>query len=162
MPLSNGMANEVLKEHWRTYRDAAVAAGNTPRRADWIVCRNFIVADTDEAATDLAVNGEMGRLWREHQLGLTRKLGLLGQLLPGVDPAEVTVEGLARDLWIVGSPDTVVRKIEELYADVGGFGMLVTVTYNYGDRSDEYRRSFELMGTEVLPRIAHLTGADPP
>ncbi len=160
-PLSNGMATDVQREHWRTYRDAALAAGHAPRRADWFVCRNFMVADTDEAAFDLAVNGEMGRLWREHQLGLTRKLGLLGQLLPGVEPDEVTVDALARDLWLVGSPTTVAAKVERLYEALGGFGTLVTVTYNYGDRSDEYRRSFELMGTEVLPRLAHLTGDEP-
>lgn len=86
IPLSNGMSNEVLKVHWETYSEAALEAGKEPKRSDWIISRNIIVADTDAEAFDLAANGEMGRTWREHTLRVFRRLNILGNLLPGVSP----------------------------------------------------------------------------
>ena len=148
----------MLKQHWEVYAEAAEGAGLTPSRADWVVIRNIMVADTDEAAMDLVVNGEMGRIWREHTIKVFRSLNLLGNLLPGVDPDDVNVEKLADQLWLVGSPETVAQKIEAFYEETGGFGTIAGATYDYGERSEEYRRSFELIGTEVMPRVAHLTG----
>jgi len=159
IPLSNGMSNEVLKSHWDTYESAAVAAGRKPNRSDWVVLRNFMVADTDAEAMDLVVNGEMGRIWREHTIKVFRRLNLLGNLLPGVPADEVNVELLAEKLWIVGSPDTVVDKFKAFHDELGGFGTVASASYNYGERSDAYRRSFELMGSEVIPRLRRLNTA---
>lgn len=63
------------------------------------------------------------------------------------------------NLLIVGSPETVATKIERLYEEVGGFGTLISFGYEYYDMSEAYRRNFELLGTEVAERLAHLTPA---
>ena len=35
----------------------------------------------------------------------------------------------------------------------GGFGTIITFTFDYLDQPERYRRHFELLGTEVIPRI---------
>jgi len=74
---------------------------------------------------------------------------------------QITTEYCAEHNWLIGSPQTVVKKIEQMYADVGGFGTLLLHTFDYADAPEQWRRSLELLGTEVLPRIAHLTGDTP-
>ncbi len=161
VPISQGLGNDTLRQHWETYSEAALAAGRTPQRSDWIITRNFLVADSDEEARELAVHGEMGRIYREHHLLLLKTLGLIGLVAPGVPEEQVTVEYLADNMWIVGSPDTVVEKLAQLHNDVGGFGTIVSTTYDYSDHAEAYRRSFELIGTVVAPRIAALTAEAP-
>jgi alkanesulfonate monooxygenase SsuD/methylene tetrahydromethanopterin reductase-like flavin-dependent oxidoreductase (luciferase family) len=157
IPMSQGLGTPTLCQHWETYSEAARAAGRDPQRSDWILTRNFMVADSDEEAFELAAKGEMGRVYREHHLLLLRELGLLPLVAPGVPEDRVTVEYLAEHVWIVGSPDTVVEKLVALHRETGGFGTILTTTYDYHDQAEAYRRSFELMGTVVGPRVEALT-----
>jgi alkanesulfonate monooxygenase SsuD/methylene tetrahydromethanopterin reductase-like flavin-dependent oxidoreductase (luciferase family) len=161
IPISQGLGTETLCRHWETYSGAALAAGRTPQRSDWIITRNFLCADSDDEAVELAVNGEMGRIYRDHHLLLLKALGLLPLLAPGVPEDKITVEYLAEHTWIVGSPDTVVEKLAALDRDTGGFGTIVSTTYDYRDHPEAYRRSFELMGTVVAPRIEALGAKTP-
>jgi alkanesulfonate monooxygenase SsuD/methylene tetrahydromethanopterin reductase-like flavin-dependent oxidoreductase (luciferase family) len=69
------------------------------------------------------------------------------------------VEYCAKHNWFVGSPHTVAAQIEKVYADVGGFGHLLLFGFDYVEDSDAWHHSMDLMANEVLPRIAHLTGA---
>jgi hypothetical protein len=52
----------------------------------------------------------------------------------------------------------VVRKIEDMYAEIGGFGMLLLHACDYADNPEPWRRSLELLGKVVLPRVKHRTG----
>jgi alkanesulfonate monooxygenase SsuD/methylene tetrahydromethanopterin reductase-like flavin-dependent oxidoreductase (luciferase family) len=63
---------------------------------------------------------------------------------------------MLENFLIVGSPDTVVQKLEALYETVGGFGTVVSFAHEYNLDPEPYRRNFELIGTEVKPRLAHL------
>jgi alkanesulfonate monooxygenase SsuD/methylene tetrahydromethanopterin reductase-like flavin-dependent oxidoreductase (luciferase family) len=70
---------------------------------------------------------------------------------------EVTPEYLADNAWLVGSPDTVVEKIERLVDEVGEFGVLLAHTYDMPEHSEAWSRSLELLAHEVLPRVEGLT-----
>ena len=74
------------------------------------------------------------------------------------------VVGVAVDsrdnVWIVGSPATVVRKIRELHASVGGFGGLLIGATDWSDASI-WRRSMDLFAAEVMPRLADLDARMP-
>jgi alkanesulfonate monooxygenase SsuD/methylene tetrahydromethanopterin reductase-like flavin-dependent oxidoreductase (luciferase family) len=111
------------------------------------------VAPTDEEARELATSGMMGRCWREFLLPLYLKLGL-GKLLK-VDAAmpdeAIDLDYLAKHLWLVGSPTTVARRIQELQAGSGGFGRLMIVSYDATDERDAWERSLELLARQVLP-----------
>jgi alkanesulfonate monooxygenase SsuD/methylene tetrahydromethanopterin reductase-like flavin-dependent oxidoreductase (luciferase family) len=71
------------------------------------------------------------------------------------DPA-VTAEYLADNAWLVGSPDTVVEKIEALVEEIGPFGVLLAHSYDNAADPGAWDRSMELLATEVGPRIGHL------
>ena len=63
----------------------------------------------------------MGRCWREFMLPLYLRLGL-GPLLkhdPELPDSAIDCEYLADNLWLVGSPETVAQRIDELQAASG-------------------------------------------
>lgn len=155
LPISQQLSSEVLKQHWEAYSSGAEAEGKVPRRQDWRIVRNFFVADSDEVAIDHVVNGEMGRVYRDHVLGILKMLGLASHIAP-IPENEITVEYLAENFWVVGSPDTVVEKLTTLQDETGGFGTLLGTVFDYSDHREAYRRSLELLGREVAPRVEHL------
>ena len=65
----------------------------------------------------------------------------------------VTVEYLAEHLWLIGSPDTVERKLRDLYEISGGFGTLLVLIYDYMDNQAEWEKSMRLLAKEVMPRF---------
>ena len=73
-----------------------------------------------------------------------------------VDPAmpdpEVTLEYLCDNIWIVGSPDTVARKLATLAGDVGGFGTLLVIAHEWTPRG-AWERSMRLLKDKVVPRL---------
>ncbi len=119
--------------------------------------RDYFVADTDEEAMESVINGPMGETWRRHILPTFAQLNLIG-LLAGdeVDPAQVTVEWLAENFWLVGSPATVIDKVRDLQQRTGGFGTLLSATFDQGAQPQQYQRHFELLGTEVIPTLRDL------
>jgi alkanesulfonate monooxygenase SsuD/methylene tetrahydromethanopterin reductase-like flavin-dependent oxidoreductase (luciferase family) len=64
----------------------------------------------------------------------------------------VTLEYLLDNIWIVGSPETVARKIAALGAAVGGFGTLLVIAHEWQPRA-AWERSMTLLSREVLPRL---------
>jgi alkanesulfonate monooxygenase SsuD/methylene tetrahydromethanopterin reductase-like flavin-dependent oxidoreductase (luciferase family) len=158
LPLSQHVDEAVLRRHWQTYSQAALAAGHVPVRSDWRICRDIFVADTDSEARSLALDGAMGSLWRSWNLPNFRTLGIL-DLLAGenVAPDDVSIEWLVDNMFLVGSPETVAAKISRLYHSIGGCGTIVTFVHDYYGEAECYRRSFELLGTVVRPMLAELT-----
>ncbi|MEO9326375.1 LLM class flavin-dependent oxidoreductase [Gordonia aurantiaca] len=157
--LSQQVHEKTWINHWETYSTAAKEAGYDPQKSDWRVCRDIIVADTDEEAKEIARNGALGLLWREYNIPNFIRLGL-GPLLTGgeIPLEELTIDWMIDNFFILGSPDTVAARIEELYNAVSGFGTLVSFVYEYADTPEAYRRSFELLGQKVAPQLAHLNG----
>jgi len=158
IPMSLNLNAQYLAGHFEAVAEGAAAAGRTARRSDWRMVREVLVADTDEEAWRLAVNGPMERMTREYSLGVVRAFGALPFLKhdPSVPDSDVTVEYLARTSWLIGSPATVAEKIEQLYEQVGGFGVLLALAFDFLDEPGPWKRSLELLSREVLPRIAHL------
>jgi alkanesulfonate monooxygenase SsuD/methylene tetrahydromethanopterin reductase-like flavin-dependent oxidoreductase (luciferase family) len=63
------------------------------------------------------------------------------------------LEYLADNLWFVGSPETVARRILDLQSKTGGFGHLTIVSYDAADERASWDRSLRLLMNDVLPRI---------
>jgi alkanesulfonate monooxygenase SsuD/methylene tetrahydromethanopterin reductase-like flavin-dependent oxidoreductase (luciferase family) len=159
IPMSLNLNASYLAGHWDAYAEGAAAAGKPCDRRDWRMVREVLVADTDEEAWKLAMEGDMARMTREYSLKVVSAFGALPFVKhdPAVPDSDVTAEYLARTSWLVGSPETVARKIEELHRMTGGFGVLLALGFDYLDKPDAWRRSLELLQTEVKPRIAHLS-----
>lgn len=157
IPLSQEVHESALAQHWEVYSDAAEAAGHTPKRSDWRICRDIFVADTDEEARRLVVDGAMGNLWEKYNIPTFVGLGI-AELISGgeIAPSDLTLDWMVDNFLIVGSPDTVAEKLTNLYDATGGFGTVISFTHEYTDTPEPYRRSFELLGTEVADKVAHL------
>ncbi len=159
LPMSLNLNAAYLAGHWETVQAGAASAGRVAKRSDWRMVREVLVADTDEEAWKLAVEGPMARMTREYSMTVVKAFGALPFLKhdPSIPDSDVTVEYLARNSWLIGSPETVARKIEELHNQVGGFGVLLALAFDYADQPQAWRRSLELLAGEVQPRIRHLT-----
>ena len=70
---------------------------------------------------------------------------------------DITIDWLMENIWLVGSPADVARKIRELHSAVGGFGTMLQLIYDWGDKEECNRRSMELLACEVMPRLVDLT-----
>lgn len=160
IPMSLNLNANYLSGHFDAVAAGAASAGRTAHRSDWRMVREVLVADTDEEAWRLAVNGPMARMTREYSLKVVTAFGAMPFLKhdPSVPDSDVTIEYLARTSWLIGSPATVAEKIQQLYDKVGGFGVLLVLAFDFLDEPGPWKRSLELLAKEVLPRISALKG----
>jgi alkanesulfonate monooxygenase SsuD/methylene tetrahydromethanopterin reductase-like flavin-dependent oxidoreductase (luciferase family) len=158
MPMSLNLNPAYVGSHWEAVEAGAAKVGRTADRGEWRMNREIFVADTDEEAMKLSVGSYMGRMMREYFLPLLAQFGFLEYLKhdPSVPDSDVTPEYCAKHNWIVGSPKTVIEKIEKIYDDVGGFGQLLVFGFDYADNPQAWRHSLELISKEVMPKVQHL------
>ena len=155
IPMSiNIVPTATLKAHWETYAASAERAGRTPERATWRIARDVYIGETPEQARREALEGVLGRDWRDYFLPLLKKNNLL--IAPKVDPAmpdeAVTLEYLCEQIWIVGDVAEVTEKLRRLYQDVGGFGTLLLIGHEWTPR-DRWLNSLRLLVDEVIPQL---------
>jgi len=158
LPMSLNLNPGYVKSHWEAVEEGARRSGKTPRRADWRLVREVFVAETDEEAWKLSVEGMMGRQMREYFLPLLGSFGFFEYLKhdPAVPDADVTPEYCATHNWLIGSPKTVAEKLRKVYDDVGGFGVLLVFCFDYVENPEAWQTSMRLLAEEVLPLCADL------
>jgi len=158
LPMSLNLNVNYLTAHWQTVEESAAAVGRVAHRSDWRLAREVFVAETDAEAERLALKGMMGRMSRDYILRIFEIFKFTDYLKhsPEVADSDVTPEYLAKHNWLIGSPTTVARKIEELYDQLGGFGCLLALGYDYIDQPEAWRNSMELLAREVMPKLRHL------
>jgi alkanesulfonate monooxygenase SsuD/methylene tetrahydromethanopterin reductase-like flavin-dependent oxidoreductase (luciferase family) len=155
IPMSLNADLEFLRSHWDTYAEAAEAAGRTPKRSDWRVCKEVIVAETDAAAYRLAVESGLGDFQREYGARMAKIFQKLqGLPQPDIPDEFLTAEYNAKNKWIIGSPATVREKLEEYQEASGGFGTLLVFACDYADKPEAWRDSLRLLAEEVAPKLA--------
>ena len=157
IPASVYAGNDFLRSHFETYATNMKEAGRESDRSVHRVVRDVIVADTDEEARKLAVEGGIGAAWSTYIKPTYERFGVLKGLLhdPSVDPADVDANYLAEHVWIVGSPETVTRKMEAWFDDLGGaFGTLLIYSHDYIDAPEAWEHSMDLLVNEVAPRLS--------
>lgn len=158
IPMSLNLNPGYVHSHWDAVEEGAAKVGRTPYRGDWRLVREIFVAETDEEAMRHSVGDMMGRMMREYFLPLLANFGFTEFLKhdPDVPDSDVTPEYCAKHNWIIGSPDTVVERIEEVYDDVGGFGTLLVFGFDYAHNPEAWKNSLRLLMEEVAPRVKHL------
>ena len=147
------VSQEVLREQWRTYRDAAAAAGRQAASADWRVARNVFVADSTEEARRLARVNSLGQCI-QYILDLTARGPGLGmwKKSPDQPDSECNLDYFLDEVLIVGDPDDVSRQLRRLRSEIGDFGTLVLVAHDWDDRK-RWLRSLGLFVNEVMPSL---------
>lgn len=158
-PMSFFLNTDGLLQNWASVEEGAAEAGRTADRKDWRIVLPIMVADTDEAALDAALNGFYGRYYEQFFVPTMTELGAipLFKNRPDMADSEVTPAYLAETNWFTGSPETVARKLARLHADTGGFGVVLQLAMDYSqEKSEAWRRSMQLLAEEVMPRLQHL------
>ena len=146
IPMSiNIVPSRILKSHWEAVEEGAQQTGKKPDRSLWRLARNIFVAETTEEARHQALHGTLGRDYRDYFMKLLPKCNM--------PDADVTLEYLMDNVWIVGSPDEVTEKLQELHHDVGGFGVLLAMGHEWNPK-EQWVKSITLLKNEVLPRLA--------
>jgi alkanesulfonate monooxygenase SsuD/methylene tetrahydromethanopterin reductase-like flavin-dependent oxidoreductase (luciferase family) len=155
IPMSiNIVPTRVLKTHWDTVESSARAKGRTASHGDWRIARDIHVAETTEQARREAIDGAIGRDFHDYFLPGLKAMRMFSLFKhdPDMSDEAVTLEYLADNVWIVGDPDEVARKLRSLYADVGGFGVLLAMAHDWPDQQ-VWQRSMTLLATEVMPHL---------
>ena len=135
----------------------AQKAGKTPDRSTWRISRDVYVADTTDQARKDVLDGTIARDYEGYWFKLLPYGNQLDRVKidPDMPDSAVTLEYMLDNIMIVGSPDDVTDRLRQLYADVGGFGVLLTMGHEWQPR-DKWVRSLTLLVEEVLPRLADL------
>jgi alkanesulfonate monooxygenase SsuD/methylene tetrahydromethanopterin reductase-like flavin-dependent oxidoreductase (luciferase family) len=154
-PLSLAFGAEYLRGHWAAVEAGAEAAGRGADREQWGVVWDVFVADSDDEAVAHYLDSGVGDYLREFWLPLLADVGLIAMYKgdPAMADAEVTPDYFARNVAMIGSPDTVVEKIEAAQEETGGFGTLIQFGADFAGKPEPMRASMELLAGEVLPRV---------
>jgi alkanesulfonate monooxygenase SsuD/methylene tetrahydromethanopterin reductase-like flavin-dependent oxidoreductase (luciferase family) len=162
IPLSIAFSDDYLAGHWAGYEKGSLAAGLDPDRAKWGIVRELFVAETDEEAVRLCLDGGVGDFLSGYWLPVVKEVGLLGMYKtdPDMADSEVTVDYVIRNSAMVGSVDTVVERIVASVERTGGFGSLLQLGSDFSTNPGAMRQSMELLSGEVMPRVNALIGAE--
>lgn len=154
IPLSIFAGEATVRNHWESYAAAAEQEGLKVDRRDLRVAREVFCAETDKEAKRRAVEG-VGRAWREYLLPVYKHVGLIERLIPdpNINPLDVDVDYLAEHVWIVGSPDTVVEKLQASCEANGGYGTTLVFAHDFMDDPGPWNESMALLAKEVGPRV---------
>jgi limonene 1,2-monooxygenase len=121
-------------------------------RDTWrVVCPVHIAETREQARRDLEY-GLMDMLHYFHKFG--------GDLFPKVKDLDEAISlwtggGLgAFGVGLIGTPDDLCARIEELLAQSGGFGSFLVLAHNAAS-PEATRKSYELIARYVMPRFQH-------
>jgi alkanesulfonate monooxygenase SsuD/methylene tetrahydromethanopterin reductase-like flavin-dependent oxidoreductase (luciferase family) len=148
----------VVADHWRTYEDAALAAGRTPQRSDWKVARSIFLADTTSEARRRARSNSLGRNYEYIGTLFDRGLGrkIYKRDLEMSD-ADCNLDFLMDEQIIAGDVDEVLRRLLAMIEETGTFGTLVLMSYDWDDKAS-WLYSMELFVKELMPTLNKAVG----
>ena len=154
-PVSIYSGLDALKRHWEIYSEANIKAGFTPDRQRHAVSQTVFCAETDAEAKRLVMEGPIGYCFNRYLIPIWRRFGMMDGFARdfGVDSLAIDLEFLTDNVFVVGSPDTVVDKLSHLFDKTGGWGTLQVEAHDYYDDPSAWFTSLELLSKEVAPRV---------
>ena len=154
-PVSIYSGLDALKRHWEIYSEANTKAGFTPDRSRHAVSHTIFCADTDAEAKREVMEGPIGYCFNRYLIPIWKRFGMMDGFAKdhGIDPNDADLEFLVDKVFIVGSPDTVVDKLNVLFEQCGGWGTLQIESHDYYGDPTPWFHSLELVAKEVAPRV---------
>jgi alkanesulfonate monooxygenase SsuD/methylene tetrahydromethanopterin reductase-like flavin-dependent oxidoreductase (luciferase family) len=141
------VTHAVLAEQVVQYRSALEVAGHPPL-AELPLLREAWLAETPE------------RAWAEAAPYLARKYAVYGawgqdRALPADQTFDRPLEDLARDRFVVGTPDDLVAAAQRYAAELGVTTLILRVQWP-GMNPEQVLDQIRLIGRSVLPRLSEL------
>jgi alkanesulfonate monooxygenase SsuD/methylene tetrahydromethanopterin reductase-like flavin-dependent oxidoreductase (luciferase family) len=160
----------VVRMWFDGYRKAAAELGYVPDPERIALSIPVYVADTDAQAhaearpavewlfhKGLKIPGELASPPGYMSAGSLRGVISAGmRAFSQLSYEELLTQGYA----VAGSPDTVARRLREMYDDLGGFGQLIALFAIGTSTHEQIMRSAELFATEVMPVLRPLGVAE--
>ena len=151
-----------LRGHWERYAEGCEQAGRRPDPDVWRVSRSVLVTETDAEAEDYLADPDnvLSFYYRFFHYSFSTARKALFMLKPDLEmpDEDVTVDTIKRALIIAGSPHRVLDQLVALRDEVGHFGTLLMDGHDW-DQPKLWRRSMELLATDVMPKFAQHAGA---
>ncbi len=134
----------MVAQQWRVYKDSLESAGNAMPSA-LPMMRELYVADDRETAflesePYLAPKYEAYAAWGQDKA------------LPGEESFSIPYQDLARDRFLLGSPDEVVAEIKRYESELEANYLIFRMQWPGMDQ-DQVLQQIELMKNEVIPRV---------
>jgi len=148
----------VVANNWQTYATAAEEAGRTPDRSLFKVSRSIFLADTTEEAVRRVKSNSLGKnfeyIGRLFDKGLGRRIFKRDQAMPD---SECHLDHMMTEQIIAGDVDEVLRRLLMLIEEVGPFGNLILMSYDWDDKQS-WLHSMDLFAKELMPALNKAMG----
>jgi alkanesulfonate monooxygenase SsuD/methylene tetrahydromethanopterin reductase-like flavin-dependent oxidoreductase (luciferase family) len=146
-----------LRGHWEKYAEGCEAAGRRPDPSVWRVSRSVLVTESEAEAEEYLADPDNGLsfYYRFFHFSFSELRKALHMVKPDLEmpDEDLTVDAIKRALIIAGRPGRVLDQLVALRDETGPFGTLLMGGHDW-DRPAMWRRSMELLATEVMPRLA--------
>jgi alkanesulfonate monooxygenase SsuD/methylene tetrahydromethanopterin reductase-like flavin-dependent oxidoreductase (luciferase family) len=157
IPVSgNFFHKRYLRGHWEKYVEGCEAVGRRPDPGVWRVSRSVLVTETDAQAEDYLADPDSGLSFYYkffiHSFAQGRKALFMIKPDPDMPDAATTVDAVKRGMIIAGRPERVLEQLMALREEIGPFGTLLMAGHDW-DRPTLWKRSMELLATQVMPRF---------
>ena len=138
LPLQWGFAEESAQKH-----------GNVVDRKNWRIVMSWHVAETREKARDQAGEGLM-RHNNEYTVRTLR--GGDGPIYKSPNEAVEDVAFGEKSVAVIGTPDDLIERIQQMLDLTGGFGCLIGFAHDWANREDT-KKSWDLVARHVVPEV---------
>ena len=153
----NNAPTYSVASHWAAYSKACADAGKPARSERWRVARNVMIAPTDTEARDRVFGADgSNRYFYTYLRALSVRAGRLAMMKPRPDMPddEATVEAIAEECVIHGSPKTVLDKLVAFRDKVGPFGALLMTGLDWSGANQGFEReAMRLLAQDVMPKF---------
>ena len=147
-----GMASQGLKSlarQWEFAEESALKHGTAIDRKNWRILRSWHIAESRDQAREEAKDG----LLIHNNEYTTRALRPDdGQIFKTADEAVDAVAFSGVGNAVIGTPDDLINKIQEMIDVTGGFGAVIGFAHDWANRENT-KKSWDLVARYVIPEI---------
>ena len=147
-----GMASQGLKSlarQWEFAEESALKHNNQISRNNWRVLMSWHIAETRDQARAEAKD----RLFRHNNEYSTAALNPIdGKIFKTPDEAIDSTAFSKDSTAVIGTPDDLIHKIQEMIEITGGFGAVIGFAHDWANRENT-KKSWDLVARYVMPAI---------
>ena len=147
-----GMASQGLKSlarQWEFAEESALKYGTAIDRKNWRILMSWHIAESRDQAREEAKDG----LLIHNNEYTTRALRPDdGQIFKTADEAVDAVAFSGVGNAVIGTPDDLINKIQEMIDVTGGFGAVIGFAHDWANRENT-KKSWDLVARYVIPEI---------
>ena len=147
-----GMASQGLKSlarQWEFAEESALKHNNQISRNNWRVLMSWHIAETRDQARAEAKDG----LFRHNNEYSTAALNPIdGKIFKTPDEAIDSTAFSEDSTAVIGTPDDLIHKIQEMIKITGGFGAVIGFAHDWANRENT-KKSWDLVARYVIPAI---------